>query len=512
MSRIKYKYKNKYNSPLCNDEMTFQECEMAILRDSVDQNEKRKMEKIAQSPEVSKIIKIVEDFIRRKKLICYGGTAINNILPEEDQFYNRSIEIPDYDFFSVNALDDAIELANIYYADGYTDVEAKAGVHKGTYKVYVNFIPVADITYLHPTLFNNIYKEAIMKNEIRYAPPNYLRMSMFLELSRPDGDISRWEKVLKRINLLNKHYPMLNTKQKANCEMVDFQRSMENNMGESEKMYYLVRDFLIEQECVFFGGYATSLYSKYMTRHHNRNVYKIPDFDVLATDAKSVAKLLRDMLLEKYEDVHIIHHSSIGEVVPEHYEVAVGEDTVAYLYVPISCHAYNTVSINDKIIRIASIDTMLSFYLAFIYANKKYYNKDRIMCMASYLFEVEQRNRLQQKGLLKRFSMQCYGKQETLEDMRALKTKMHMKLKKNTREYDEWFLKYEPSKNPELSHITPKTQTAETTLQPNITYEVEESYTPKKQTRKSKQKTQNQKRPKRPKTAKYNRKKWGFLF
>ena len=26
--------------------------------------------------------------------------------------------------------------------------------------------------------------------------------------SRPDGDISRWEKVLKRLSLLNKHYPM----------------------------------------------------------------------------------------------------------------------------------------------------------------------------------------------------------------------------------------------------------------------------------------------------------------
>jgi hypothetical protein len=35
------------------------------------------------------MIKIVEDFIIRKKLICYGGTAINNILPERDQFYNK---------------------------------------------------------------------------------------------------------------------------------------------------------------------------------------------------------------------------------------------------------------------------------------------------------------------------------------------------------------------------------------------------------------------------------------
>ncbi len=37
-----------------------------------------------------------------------------------------------------------------------------------------------------------------MVNGIRYAPPNFLRMNMYLELSRPAGDVSRWEKVFKR--------------------------------------------------------------------------------------------------------------------------------------------------------------------------------------------------------------------------------------------------------------------------------------------------------------------------
>ena len=36
-----------------------------------------------------KKINIVEDFLKRKRLICYGGTAINNILPKKDQFYKR---------------------------------------------------------------------------------------------------------------------------------------------------------------------------------------------------------------------------------------------------------------------------------------------------------------------------------------------------------------------------------------------------------------------------------------
>jgi 23S rRNA A2030 N6-methylase RlmJ len=108
---------------------------------------------VANSPEIKKIIDIVEKFIREKHLICYGGTAINNILPKQDQFYNMDIEIPDYDFFSHDALVHAKELADIYKKEGFIEIEAKTGQHHGTYKVFVNFIPVADITYLPKELF-----------------------------------------------------------------------------------------------------------------------------------------------------------------------------------------------------------------------------------------------------------------------------------------------------------------------------------------------------------------------
>ncbi len=83
-------------------------------------------------------------------------------------------------------------------------------MHHGTYKVFVNFIPVADISQLSREIFNKIKKDAIRVDGILYAPPNFLRMAMYLELSRPDGDVGRWEKVLKRLILLNKNYPLKN--------------------------------------------------------------------------------------------------------------------------------------------------------------------------------------------------------------------------------------------------------------------------------------------------------------
>jgi hypothetical protein len=66
--------------------------------------------------------------------------------------------------------------------------------------------------------------------------------------------------------------------------------------------------------------------------------------------------------------------------------------------------------------------------------------------MAKYLFEVQQKNRLEQKGLLKRFSITCFGHQETVEEMRAEKAAKfkELKEKRGTLEYDEWFLTYRP--------------------------------------------------------------------
>ena len=74
----------------CEKNTTFEECEMAVLRSTIDKIDKKKGEELISNPEINKIINIVETFIKKNKLVCYGGTAINNILPDEDKFYNKN--------------------------------------------------------------------------------------------------------------------------------------------------------------------------------------------------------------------------------------------------------------------------------------------------------------------------------------------------------------------------------------------------------------------------------------
>jgi hypothetical protein len=433
--------------------MTFQDCELAILRHAVDESEHLVKKTVANSEEVERMIAILEAFLRRKKLICYGGTAINNILPKDAQFYDRDVEVPDYDFYSSRPMEDAKELADIYHREGYSEVEAKSGMHYGTFKVFVNFIPIADITLLPRPIYQVLSKEAIHIAGIRYCPANFLRMNIYLELSRPMGDVSRWEKLLKRLVLLNKYYPL----KVAGCEHVEIQRKLSDGKERKDKdterkeshMYRVARDALIDQGVVFFGGYANSLYGRYMPTHERRLVENIPDFDVIAEHAGDVAGIVVERLTDEgFRGARVVVRAPIGEMLPAHYEIRVGDETIAFVYEPIACHNFNRIRIQGREVNVATIDTLLSFLLAFYYVDRPYYSqfRDRILCIAQFLFRVQQRNRLEQRGLLKRFSIECYGKQKTVEDIRAEKTAKFRELSGDpgSNEYQMWFLKYVP--------------------------------------------------------------------
>ena len=192
-----------------------------------------------------------------------------------------------------------------------------------------------------------------------------------------------------------------------------------------------------------------SLYSQYMPKKMRMHIEKIADFDVLSNDPETTAQIVKERLKDiGVNNTKIIKHDPIGEIVPMHYEIKIGNDTIAFIYKPIACHSYNILNIKGQKVKVATIDTMLSFYLAFLYADKPYYNEflERILCISKFLYNVQQRNRLQQKGLLRRFSITCYGHQETLEEIRAHKSEKYKELKEkgDKEEFQEWFFNYKP--------------------------------------------------------------------
>lgn len=426
----------------CTKDMTFEECQMEVVRSAVEETNEKAVG-LMNIDVLNSMTEIVEAFIIKKRLVCYGGTAINNILPRSAQFYNRAKDIPDYDFFSNNALDDSKELADEYHSRGFANVEAKAGVHHGTFKVFVNFVPMADVSQIHTELMERLRSDAITVRGIAYCPPDYLRMNMYLELSRPAGDVSRWEKVALRLMLLDRYFPL---NPGGGCA-ASTAETKPDGLINFDKVTEIVKSTLIEEEAVFFGGFALDMYIRPDSKIVRKDTFRSGGFDVLHLSPEKCALVITEQLGSAgVKEVDTIIHEAIGEIVPSCYEVQVNKRPCVFIYLPEACRGYNTIPYGNDTIRIATIDTMMTFFLAFYYTNIDASFRHRVLCMAKQLFDISI-SRIYDTGIMKRYAVDCYGPRIGLNDIRVEKSKKFKDLKNRKirgPEFDEWFLNYKP--------------------------------------------------------------------
>ena len=114
---------------------------------------------IEHNPYISQMkdtVSIVKEFIRKRNLLLYGGTAIDYALRlKGDCIYpDESLEVPDLDFYSPNHVEDAYDLTDILYQLGYKETNAFRAFYVLAMRVDVggNNI-VADIGYIQPDIF-----------------------------------------------------------------------------------------------------------------------------------------------------------------------------------------------------------------------------------------------------------------------------------------------------------------------------------------------------------------------
>ena len=384
----------------------------------------------AKNPILKNALKVVENFLKKNRVLCYGGTAINNLLPVEDRFYDPDRDIPDYDFFSESPQLHAVKLADQLVEEGYSSVEVKPGVHVGTYKVFADYNGLADISYLDKSIFKKMWDEGYERNGIHYVSPNFLRMSVYLELSRPKGFVERWKKVYKRLQLLNKHYPM--TCPSSEVEL--------NTIHLTDDAQETIEKIMIEEDAVLLGFNAADYQSR------KRSNWMLP-LDILATPEKrdDVSKKLMKAFRE--EDIKQVDKPAFEELIAPHTDIISKETghVLIRIYETQACHSYHE---TPNRLMIASIPTLLQFFLSILYA-PKYFQEDipeqRFLCTAQHLVEMANSNLPRRYKLLTPIT--CIGKQKSLIDMRAEKSDLYVKLSKdkNSREFLEYFFTYTPT-------------------------------------------------------------------
>lgn len=366
----------------------------------------------ASDPLVKRSLATVYEFIQSNPVLCYGGTAINNLLPKKDRFYNPTIDVPDYDFFSKTPQEHAMRLADKLKSAGVQSVEVRPGMHLGTFKVYADFEAVADITELDTDIFEKLWAENIVKDGVHYVTPDFLRMSMYLELSRPRGDVSRWIKVFTRLELLNAHYP-IKCKPGTPVERLPITRE--------EKRH--IRALLASPEVVLLGINAAHT--------HMRQEWTYP-ITLLAT------KEFITWYIKGKPNVSVNEGS---EILPPRYCVTTAPGKNIQFYETAACHSYHRMPDGTKV---ASIPTILQFFFAYMYSNDRDETTGELLCIAQRLMEIAEDIPDRRFALLT--PIDCLGTQKSLTDLRKEKAELYQKYSKNKQSID--FLRYFFTYNP----------------------------------------------------------------
>ena len=395
--------------------------QMERLEQVMKEGKKRVDYTAANDPDVVKAIQVVERFLRKKRRVCYGGQAINSLLSKERKFYDEKYSIPDYDFFTPTYKEDSNELVEELKKEGFEDVNMKFSVHEGTSKVLMNFIPVADCTDIHPNFFKVLQSRAKVVNGIYFADPEFLRMMMYLELSRPRGQVDRWKKVYERLTLLNSEYRPLRCTEPI--------RIPTNVSGEERAS---ILDMAIKRKRVLIGPECITLMEE------GKGVKPL---DALVAMGGPVILLSPQAKVdgEDIADVLRILHNGHGKVVVEEvitlYSDLFNFTMVKHMKRPIAlliqedaCHSYSMLQVARGItLRTGSHDLLLQLYYSFMIFGKqeKAFFAMPMLCLIQKLHSIEEKARNSPSAYVPAFSIPCSGHQQgiaTLLKERARRT------------------------------------------------------------------------------------------
>jgi hypothetical protein len=400
---------------------------------------------------LQRALDVVENFLREKGRPCYGGMAINAHLPKVAQFYDLTKVLPDYDFFSAEAEADAHELKRRMVQEGLPAPAVRPGMHEGTFKVFVDYTAVADCTQIPEWLYKLLVKRSLVIHGIHYTDANFLRMQMYLELSRPRGEVERWSKVYKRLLLLNKFAPPHGCKERGSAKKSTIgihgvkgtsARHKASTIGVKPAVHRICMDYALMSDVVYASANLRGMYEKPARRQTaalvRQHVPIIAYVDEPKLHARALHKLL-DQRLEGRHTLKTVAWEAQSDVTPALMGVLV-DGRLAAVFVDIhGCISYNVVKVKGRELKIASLDALIYLYFVLSYVR----GLDgavphSFLCAAEELVRISGRTRDSgREGVYAPFALTCKGHQTRKASLIREKVErgLAQKKKKGTRRW-----------------------------------------------------------------------------
>ena len=251
---------------------------------------------------------------------------------------------------------------------------------------------------------------------------------MYLELSRPRGQVTRWDKVYERLLLLNKAFPL---KAKTKCTTLPQSASIPVEIREK------LLGFLLNKHRVLVGAEVAALYSFSM----RFTKFKSPGVQWFVKNGGTVIFLspalvqdsfeIRELLGKEITEVEVVKGLE-GGILPNRAVVRCNGKAVAMMIEDQACHSYNTINLNgNKELLVGSFDTLLTFYLAIqIFTKDHLFFGYSIACLCQKLIELSSELRKKDKAFFPAFSIQCSGYQKSFPTLLKEKVARILKMKK----------------------------------------------------------------------------------
>jgi hypothetical protein len=398
------------------------------IKDFVDNIEINRLKKDYIDNKV--IFEIVGDFIKKYKLILYGGYALNLILPDNKKIY-KSYTQADFDCYSYDAKKHAIILANILKKKKYKLIKLKLAKHENTFKLYIGTLNVLDITQIDKEIFYiliDIHKYEKYNDKIKYYKDNYnivplylLKRNMHYELARPEGSYFRWEKVKIRLDILNEVYfkKKINKKKENYIKIPDDWNNCIN----------LILNYIKNNKHPIIDNYAI----KFLLNIKDKNCCRINKFsNFLVILSKNYIKTTNQLMkiiknnidIKKYNIIKLNKNIDTSiDILSDRIRIVIEnkitKERISLIsIIKVSGNCYSTKTING--FTIGSIDTILcflySYYLTYLITKYIKYRHNTVLEDTQEYIDLYE-NIINKIFLKERLSVECYGKEITNNDI-----------------------------------------------------------------------------------------------
>lgn len=346
------------------------------------------------------------DYLKKNNVLMYGGLALDQYMPDKLKIYDE-YQLPDLDVFTSSPKNIANGLAAALIKKGYIHgTMVTKALHDGTFKVFSQGLPIADISYLPPAAIHKLGNGSKRGSlGIKLISPSFIRYSLHAMLAV--SNVDRWEKVAKRITNFYKVFKPPKEK------ISDVTADLPDDVREVCEVVHMYTE---TQGCVLMGTPVLSdMLDKDIPAFAN-----IPyNVAFVAGDPMRFAENMAASIPEVQFTISNMYPQYETLLQPQHVVVKYNNIPVAIFFeATMRCFGYNEIQGR----RIATIHTVLTVYMGMLLSHDSHFKhmQKSLEIITNLLSSANLKTGTRRK-IMKPYTLTCVGLEEGLATLRRKK-------------------------------------------------------------------------------------------